>query len=99
MVVLFCFHFCGNFSRFVLNISQKLTSTKKESNINLEKSIHKLILFCWYLLQPLQDCKKIYWGTKWVPDELVVGVHQPFVRHLVGVSISAMLRSIYNMGV
>ena len=94
--------FCGfqaSQSRFILNISQKLTSTENESIINLEKSIHKLIPFCLYLLQLVEGCKKFYWGTKWVPDEFFVGAHPPFVRHRIGVSISAMVRSIHNMGV
>ena len=72
--------FCGfqaSQSRFILNISQKLTSTENESIINLEKSIHKLIPFCLYLLQLVEGCKMIYWGTKWVLDELVVGATNP----------------------
>ena len=47
----------------------------------------------------MHDCKKFCWGTKWVPAELVVGGDQLFVRGLVGVSISRMAASIYNMGV
>ena len=31
--------------------------------------------------------------------ELVIGGDQPFLRHLIGVSISPMVGSIYNMGV
>ena len=34
-----------------------------------------------------------------MPAELVVGGDQPFVRRLIGVSISPMVGSIYNMGV
>ena len=51
------------------------------------------------MLQSVHDCKKFYWGTKWVPAELVVGGDQPFVRRLIGVSILPMVGSIYNMGV
>ena len=25
------------------------------------------------MLQSVHDCKKFYWGTKWVPGELVIG--------------------------
>ena len=48
---------------------------------------------------PVHDCKKFYWVTEWVPAELVVRGDQPFVRGLIGVSISPMVGSIYNMGV
>ena len=51
------------------------------------------------MLQSVHDCKKFYWGTKWVPAELVIGGDQPFVRRLIGISISPMVGSIYNMGV
>ena len=51
------------------------------------------------MLQSVHDCKKFYWGTKWVPAELVIGGDQPFVRRLIGFSISPMVGSIYNMGV
>ena len=51
------------------------------------------------LLQSVNDCKKSYWGTNWVPAELVIGGDQPFVRRLIGISISPMVGSIYNMGV
>ena len=47
----------------------------------------------------VHDCKKFYWGTKWVPAELVIGGDQPLVRRLIGVSISPMVGSIYKMGV
>ena len=36
---------------------------------------------------------------RWVPSRLVIGGDQPFVRRLIGVSISPMVGSIYNMGV
>ena len=51
------------------------------------------------MLQSVHDCKKFYWGTKWVPAELVVGGDQPFVRRLIGVSVVPMVDSIYNMRV
>ena len=51
------------------------------------------------MLQSVHDCKNFCWGTKWVPAELVIGGDQPFVRRLIGVSISPMVGSIYNMGV
>ena len=37
--------------------------------------------------------------TEWMPSELVIEGDQPFVRRLIGVSISPMVGSIYNMGV
>ena len=49
--------------------------------------------------QLVHDGKKIYWGTKWVPNELVIGGDRPVVRLLIGLSISPMVGSIYNMGV
>ena len=49
------------------------------------------------MLQSVQDCKKFYWGTKWVPNKLVIRVDQPLVRRLIGVAISPMVGSIYNM--
>ena len=49
------------------------------------------------MLHSVHDCKKFYWGTKWLPAKLVVGGDQPFVRRLIGVSISPMVGSIYNM--
>ena len=51
------------------------------------------------MLRSFHDCKKFYWGTKWVPVELVIGADQPFVRRLIGVAISPMVGSIHNMGV
>ena len=51
------------------------------------------------MLPSVHNRKKFYWGTEWVPAELVVGGDQPFVRRLMGVSISPMVGSIYNMGV
>ena len=51
------------------------------------------------MVQSVHDCKKFYWGTKWVPAELVIRGDQPFVRRLIGVSTSPMVGSIYNMGV
>ena len=51
------------------------------------------------MFQSFHDSKKFYWGTKWVPAELVIGGDQPFVRRLMGVLISPMAGSIYNMGV
>ena len=51
------------------------------------------------MLQSVHDCKKFYCGMEWVPSELVIGGDQPFVRRLIGVSISPMVGSIYNMGV
>ena len=50
------------------------------------------------MLQSINDSKRLYWGTKWVESELVIGGDQPFVRPLIGVSISPMVGSIYNMG-
>ena len=37
--------------------------------------------------------------ARWVPSGLVIGGDQPFVRRLIGVSISPLAGSIYNMGV
>ena len=51
------------------------------------------------MLQSVHDCKKFYWGTKWVPAQLVIGGDQPFIRRLIGISTSPMVGSIYNMGV
>ena len=51
------------------------------------------------MLQPVHDCKKFYSGTKWVPAELVIGGDHLFVRRLIGVSISPLVCSFYNMGV
>ena len=51
------------------------------------------------MLHSIHDCKKFYGGTEWVPSDLVIGDDQPFVRRLIGASISPMLGSIYNMGV
>ena len=51
------------------------------------------------MLQSVHDCKKFYWGTKWVPAELVIGGEKSFMRRLIGISISPMVGSIYNMGV
>ena len=51
------------------------------------------------MLQSVHECKKFYWGTNWVPAKLVIRGDQPFVRRLIGVSISPMVGSIYNMGV
>ena len=51
------------------------------------------------MLQSVHDCKKYCRGIKWVPAELVVGGDQTFVRRLIGVSISPMEGSIYNMHV
>ena len=51
------------------------------------------------MLQPVHDCKKFYWCTKWVPAQLVIGGGQPFVRRLMSVSISPMVGLINNMGV
>ena len=51
------------------------------------------------MLQSVHEAKRVYWGTKWVESELVIGGEQPFVRRLMGVSISPMVGSIYNMGV
>ena len=36
---------------------------------------------------------------RWVPSRLVIGGDPPFVRHLIGVSTSPLVGSIYNMGV
>ena len=51
------------------------------------------------MLQSVHDCKKFYWGTKWMHTDLVGGGDQSFVRRLMGVSISPVVGSIYNMGV
>ena len=51
------------------------------------------------MLQSVHDCKKFYWGTKWVPGELVIRGDQPLVRRVIDVSILPMVGSIYNMGV
>ena len=51
------------------------------------------------MLQFVHDCKNLYRGTKWVPAKLLNGGDQPFVTRLIGVSISPMQGSIYNMGV
>ena len=51
------------------------------------------------MLHSVHGCKKFYWGTKWVPAELVVRCDQPFMRPLIGVSILPMVGSIYNIGV
>ena len=37
--------------------------------------------------------------SRWVPNRLVIGGDQPFVRSLIGVSTSPLVGSIYNMGV
>ena len=37
--------------------------------------------------------------SRWVPSRLVIGGEQLFVRHLIGVSTSPLVGSIYNMGV
>ena len=47
----------------------------------------------------MQDCKKFYWVSRWVPSGLVIGGDQPYVWRLIGVSTSPMVGSIYNMGV
>ena len=49
--------------------------------------------------QLVHDGKKFYLGTKWVPNELVVGGDRPVERLLFGLSISPMVGSIYHMGV
>ena len=51
------------------------------------------------MLQWVHNYEKFYWGTKWVPPELLVRGDQPFVRRLIGVSISPMVGSSYHMGV
>ena len=48
------------------------------------------------VLQLIQDSEKSYWVSRRV---LVIGGDQPFVRCLIGVSTSPLVRSIYNMGV
>ena len=48
-------------------------------------------------MQLIHGCNKFYWGTKWVPAELVIGGHQPFMTRLIGVSTSPMLGSTYSM--
>ena len=48
------------------------------------------------MLRSVHNCKKLYWGTKWVPTKLVIGGGQPFMRRLSRVSISPMVGSIYN---
>ena len=56
--------------------------------------------FFWgWALQSIQDCKKFYWVSRWVPSRLVIGADQPFVRRLIGVSTSPLVGSIYNMEV
>ena len=50
-------------------------------------------------MQSIQDCKKFYWVSRWVPSGLVIKGDQPFVRRLIGVSTSPLVGSIYNMGV
>ena len=67
--------------------------------MNLEKLMQKLIPLLLQVLQSVHDSKRLYWGTKWVPSDLVIGGDQPFVRRLIGVSISPMVGSFYNMGV
>ena len=59
--------------------------------------LQKSIPFFLSVLQSVHDCKKFYWGTKWVENELVIRGDQPFVRRLLAVSISPMVGSIYNM--
>ena len=49
------------------------------------------------MLQSIHDSKKSYWAMSLVPNELVIGGDQPFVRRLIGVSTSPMVGSIYNM--
>ena len=51
------------------------------------------------MLQFVQDSEPLYWGTKCVESELVIGGDKPFVRRLVGMSILPMVGTIYNMGV
>ena len=47
----------------------------------------------------MHDREKFYRASRSVPSGLVIGGDQPFVQHLIGVSISPMVGSIYNMGV
>ena len=43
--------------------------------------------------------KRFCWASAWVLDALVLGGDRPFIRPLIGVSISPQVGSIYNMGV
>ena len=43
--------------------------------------------------------QKFCWASNWVPDALVFGGDQPFIRRLIGVSKSPQVGSICNMGV
>ena len=67
-----------------------ILTSKKNRNINQNFL---------YVLQSIHGCKKFYWATRWVPNELVIGGDQPFVGRLNGVSTSPLVGSMYNMGV
>ena len=51
------------------------------------------------MFKSVHDRKNFYSGTKWVPAELIIRGDQPFMRCLIGVSVSPMVGLIYNMGV
>ena len=51
------------------------------------------------MLQSIHNCKTFCLASTWVPAALVLGGDEPFIRRLIGVSTSAQVGSIYNMGV